>query len=344
MSMDDLSYLQALMGMAAAEEPTGGATGGVWVVDPDGAAAAAAYGAADDAMLRLVGKARVVADALGGYVYLLACGGPTEDAAQRAIHAGADHVLTAAGTPALADLTAFFRERGPQLVLFPRTRRGRILGPGLAQALGGGLCGHAADLAVDPMSQRVLAHQPVLDDAARQVVAILASPAVVVVDTGALPAAFNEPWRSGNVEDTGLAWPAAPEYPATELPAAPLTVKNAPVIVAAGLGLTDEAGFALAGRLAEVLGGVVAGDLGALDMGWITEDQLVGLTGASVAPKLYLALGIDGDTSQFMATQEAGMIVAVQPDPAAPFVPVADCNIIADPAEFAGALVVALGK
>ena len=156
----------------------------------------------DDAVLRLVGKARVVADALGGYVYLLACGSPAEDAAQRAIHAGADNVLTAAGTPALADLAVFFRERGPQLVLFPRTRRGRTLGPGLAQALGGGLCGYAADLAVDPMSQRVLAHQPVLDDAARQVVAIVAAPAVVVVDTGALPSAFNEPWRSGSVEDT----------------------------------------------------------------------------------------------------------------------------------------------
>jgi electron transfer flavoprotein alpha subunit len=347
MSMDDLSYLQALMGMTASDEAAGGATGGaggVWVVDPDGVAAAATSAAADDAILRLVGKARVVADALGGYVYLLACGSPADDTAQRAIHAGADNVLTAAGTPALADLTAFFRERGPQLVLFPRTRRGRMLGPGLAQALGGGLCGYAADLAVDPMSQRVLAHQPVLEDAARQVVAILASPAVAVVDTGALPAAFNEPWRSGNVEDSGLAWPAAPEYPAAELPASPLTIKNAPVIVAAGLGLTDEAGFALAGRLAEVLGGVVAGDTGALDMGWITEDQLVGLTGASVAPKLYLALGIDGDTSQFMATQEAGLIVAVQPDPAAPFVPAADYNIIADPAEFAGALLEALGK
>ena len=132
------------------------------------------------------------------------------------------------------------------------------------------------------MSQRVLAHQPVLDDAARQVVAILAAPAVVVVDTAALPAAFNEPWRSGSVEDTGLAWPAAPEYPAAELPTAPLTVKNAPVVVAAGLGLADEAGFALAGRLAEALGGVVAGDLGALDVGWITEDQLVGLTGPAL--------------------------------------------------------------
>ena len=103
-----------------------------------------------------------------------------------------------------------------RLVLFPRTRRGRTLGPGLAQALGGGLCGYAADLAVDPMSQRVLAHQPVLDDAARQVVAILAAPAVVVVDTAALPAAFNEPWRSGSVEESGLAWPAAPEYPAAD--------------------------------------------------------------------------------------------------------------------------------
>ena len=344
MSMDDLSYLQALMGMTAAEEAAGGATGGaggVWVVDLDGAVG--------DATLRLVGKARVVADALGGYVYLLACGSPVEDAAQRAIHAGADNVLTAAGTPALADLAAFFRERGPQAVLFPRTRRGRMLGPGVAQALGGGLCGYAADLAVEPMSQRVLAHQPVLDDAARQVQAILASPAVVVVDTAALPAAFSEPWRSGSVEDSGLAWPAAPEYPMTDLTglrnlSGLAALKNAPVIVAAGLGLADEAGFALANKLAEALGGVTAGDLGALDAGWITEDQLVGLTGASVAPKLYLALGIDGDTSQFMATQEAGMIVAVQPDPAAPFVPVADYNVIADPAEFAGALLEALGK
>ena len=101
------------------------------------------------------------------------------------------------------------------------------------------------------------------------------------------------------------------------------------------------------GRTSSLLGGVIAGDLGALGRGldrWINEDQLVALTGASVAPKLYLALGVDGDTSQFMATQEAGMIVAVQPDPSAPFVPVADYNIIADPAEFAGVLLKVLGK
>lgn len=328
----DLSYLEALMGGPA--EEGGEATGGVWVVSPDGDLG--------DGTLRLVGKARVVADALGGYVYVLAGQGAVTGDPQTAIRTGADQVLTAVGTPNVADLAAYFDERVPQAVLFPRTQLGRALGPGLAQALGGGLCGLAADLAVDPIYQRIVAHQPVLDDAARQAITILATPAVVVVDTELLPAAFNEPWRNGSVEDTGLVWGEPEPYPPAERPAAPLTLQNAPVIVAAGLGLRDQAGFALAGKLAQALGGVVAGDLAALDAGWITEEQLVGLTGQSVAPKLYLALGIDGDTSQFMATSEAGCIVVVQPDPAAPFVPMADYNIIADPAEFAGALLNAL--
>ncbi len=65
----DLSYLEALMGGAAAD--TGSGTGGVWVVSADGMAG--------DGILRLVGKARVVADALGTYVYLLLAGGVTAE-------------------------------------------------------------------------------------------------------------------------------------------------------------------------------------------------------------------------------------------------------------------------
>ncbi|MGQ9489644.1 MAG: electron transfer flavoprotein subunit alpha/FixB family protein [Anaerolineae bacterium] len=330
----DLSYLEALMGGPA--EEGGETTGGVWVVSPDGDLG--------DGILRLVGKARVVADALGGYVYLLAGQSGAGGDPQAAIRAGADQVLTAAGVPRVADLAAFFRDRAPQAVLFPCTALGRALGPGLAQALDGGLCGLAADLTVDPIYQRVVAHQPVLDDAARQTVSIVTAPAVVVVDTGLLPAAFNEPWRTGTVQDSGLAWAAPETWPAVELPTPPLTLRNAPVVVATGLGMGDETGFALAKKLAEALGGVVAGDLAALDAGWITEEQLVGLTGHSIAPRLYLALGIDGDTSQFMATAGAGCIVAVQPDPNAPFVPVADYNVIADPAEFAQELLAVLGR
>jgi len=334
----DLSYLEALMGGAAAE--AAGATGGVWVVS--------AEGAVDDGILRLVGKARVVADALGSYVYLLQsgslqlAGSADADQAQAAIHAGADNVLLASGVPTLADLTEFFRQRAPQAILFPRIPLGRVLGPGLAQTLGGGLCGYAADVTVDPIYLRIVAHQPILEDAARQAVSLVATPAVVVVDTAALPAAFNEPWRSGNIEETGLVWAAPPVYPTAELPAAPLTLANADVVVAAGRGLKDAAGFALAERLAAALGGVVAGDLAALDAGWITDEQLVGLTGQSVAPKLYLALGIRGDTGHLMAIEGARTVIAVQPDPSAAIVPVADYNVLADPKEFAGALLAAL--
>jgi electron transfer flavoprotein alpha subunit len=68
----------------------------------------------------------------------------------------------------------------------------------------------------------------------------------------------------------------------------------------------------------------------------------VGLTGHQVAPKVYIALGIDGDTSQFMATMDAACIVAVQSDPEAPIVKVADYNIIGDPVEVARALLAEL--
>ena len=218
MSMDDLSYLQALMGRRRPKKQragTGGAGRRLGVVDPRVRRRGRRDAAPGRQGPRRGGRARRLRLPAG-------CGSPAEDAAQRAIHAGADHVLTAAGMPTLADLTAFFRERGPQAVLFPRTRLGRTLGPGLAQTLGGGLCGYAADLAVDPMSQRVLAHQPVLDDAARQVVAILASPAVVVVDTACAARGVQRAVAHGQRRGTGLAWPAAPEHPAAELPAKPV--------------------------------------------------------------------------------------------------------------------------
>jgi electron transfer flavoprotein alpha subunit len=324
----DLSYLEALMGGAAAD--MGGGTGGVWVVSPDGEA--------DDGIMRLVGKARVVADALGTYVHLLLAGGATAEDGEIAIKAGADRVLLAVGVPGVADLASYFRECMPQVILFPRTRLGRTLGPGLAQMLDGGLCGHAADLEVDPVYQRIVAHQPVLEDAARQRVTIVAPPAVAVVDMGALPAAFNEPWRTGAVEDAGVIWGRPPAYSAVELPAVTASLANASVVVAAGRGLQTADGFGLAAKLAEALGGIVGGDVGALDAGWITEAQLIGLTGAQVAPKFLLTLGMDGDTSLFMSARDAALIVAVQPDPTAPITLVADFNIHHDPVEFATAM------
>jgi electron transfer flavoprotein alpha subunit len=328
----DFSYLEALMGGGASGSERGG--GGVWVVSPEGKL--------DDSMLRLVGKARVLADALGGYVYLLLVSAAGRDVADAAIHAGADHVVLAEGTPALADLVEFFAARSPQVILFPHTYLGRSLGPGVGQRLGGGVVGYAANVGFDAGTQRVVAQVPVMGDTARQHVTILDEPAVVVFDALTLPAAFSEPWRTGQIEESGPRWETASESPTAALPAVPVRVTTAPVVVAGGRAL-DESGFALAGRLAAKLGGALGGDLGALDAGRIDEDQLVDITGKSIAPRLYLALGISGETTHFMAIQGADTIVAVQPDPDAPITQVADWNVYADPTQFAQALLDKLG-
>ncbi len=334
MSMD-LSYLEALMG--GGQGPEGGA-GGVWVVSPEGVV--------DERLLRLVGKARVLADSLGGYVYLLLGGEASLDEGQSAVRAGADRVELAAGVPSLDDLVGFFAalsdSRSPHVILFPYSYLGRSLGPGLAERLGGSSVGWAADVTLDPSSQRLVAQVPVMDRAARQNVTLLERPAVVVVDTEVLPAAFSEPWRSGEVEASGLTWDAAPDYPSAGVPSSPLQVATASIVVAGGRALTA-AGFEVAKQLAARLGGALAGDVSALDAGWIDEEQLVDLTGQSIAPKLYLALGIAGETTHFMAIQGAETIVAVQEDPAAPIAQVADLNVFADPRKFARALLAKVG-
>ena len=206
----DLSYLEALMGGAAVD--MGGDTGGVWIVSPDGAA--------DDGMMRLVGKARVVADALGTYVHLLLAGGADAETGESAIKAGADRVLLASGVPGLADLVGYFRERCTAGHPLPAHAIGTDAGTRAWRRCW--MAGCAATPPIwrsIPIYQRIVAHQPVLDDAARQRVTLVAAPAVAVVDTGALPASFNEPWRTGTVEDAGVSWGQPAAYPPVELPA-----------------------------------------------------------------------------------------------------------------------------
>ncbi len=84
---------------------------------------------------------------------------------------------------------------------------------------------------------------------------------------------------------------------------------------------------------------MIAGDITALDAGWISEEQLVGVTGFNIAPRLCIALGVEGDTGLLMGIAGAGCLVAIQADPTAPIIPVADYNFIGDPGEFARAFV-----
>jgi electron transfer flavoprotein alpha subunit len=102
------------------------------------------------------------------------------------------------------------------------------------------------------------------------------------------------------------------------------------IIVAGGRGMDNVQNFVLLENLAKHLGGVVAGSLGAVDNGWLPRQKLVGQTGMSVAPKLYIACGISGSIYHVLGMKDSKVIVAINKDRHAPIFKHADFGIVGD--------------
>lgn len=107
---------------------------------------------------------------------------------------------------------------------------------------------------------------------------------------------------------------------------------GADVIVSVGRGISRDVdrGLALAGKLADVLGGVVGCSRPMVDSGILPADHQVGQTGKTVHPKLYVALGISGAIQHMAGMQDSETIVAVNTNPDAPILSIADYGIVGD--------------
>ena len=105
---------------------------------------------------------------------------------------------------------------------------------------------------------------------------------------------------------------------------------KAEVIVAVGLGLGAKRNLILAEELAEVLGGTLAGSRGAVEAGWLTHDQQVGQSGVTVRPKVYIAIGISGAIQHLVGMETSDFIIAINNDPEASILKVANYGIVGD--------------
>jgi len=132
-----------------------------------------------------------------------------------------------------------------------------------------------------------------------------------------------------------------PEAPFREAKQA-VDLSQAARIVSVGRGIKSEEHIALAKRLAEALGAELAASRPICDAGWLPMERQVGSSGQTVAPKLYLALGISGAIQHVVGMKGARTIVAVNKDPEAPIFEIADYGIAGDLFEIVPALIDAL--
>jgi electron transfer flavoprotein alpha subunit len=120
-----------------------------------------------------------------------------------------------------------------------------------------------------------------------------------------------------------------PEEPFQEAKASvDLTKSN--IIVAIGRGIKSQENIALAQQLADVLGADLAASRPICDADWLPIDRQIGSSGQTVAPKLYIALGISGAIQHIVGMKNSGTIVAINKDAEAPIFDIADYGIVGD--------------
>src|SRR5512142_2271762 len=105
---------------------------------------------------------------------------------------------------------------------------------------------------------------------------------------------------------------------------------QAEIIVAVGRGIKEQKNIELVKQLADALGGDVAASRPICDSGWLPMDRQVGSSGQTVAPKLYLALGISGAIQHVVGMKGSRTIIAVNKDSEAPIFEVADYAVVAN--------------
>jgi electron transfer flavoprotein alpha subunit len=304
----------------------------------------AADGSVADVSWELTGKARELAHQLNAPVIGFILGSGVEAFAKAAIAYGCDQVhlidhpvlaryLSRPYGKALADLCKTVR---PEILLMGATSLGRDLAGVVATRLGTGLTADTTALDIETDTGLLLMTRPTFGG---NIMATIfcehRRPQMSTVRPRVMRMPSRDDRREGSV--TRHDWQAPGDVLATVLGFQKNTalgdgvdIADTPVLVVAGKGACEASALPMLQKLAELLGGAVACSRPVVEAGLMPYARQVGQTGKTVAPKLYLAVGVSGAIQHFVAIQGAEKIVVINSDPHAPIFQAADAGIVGD--------------
>ena len=228
-------------------------------------------------------------------------------------------------------LSALIKEHGPGLVLVGNTAQGVDMAPALAVELEAPLVTDITALEMEgdkPKATRQYyggkldAHMAMKD----------ADLYILTVREATFPA--EEPAKSGEVAKVDnpvsedIAYRKFLEYVEPEV--GDVDITQSTLLIGVGRGIREDKNMPVAEELAEALGADLAASRAVVDAGWLPADRQVGISGKTVKPKLYLAIGISGAFQHVTGMKGSEVIVAINKDPDAPIFGIADYGIVDD--------------
>jgi len=262
-----------------------------------------------------------------------------------------EHDLLEAYTPDgyCVALSQVINSAKPDLVLLPHTYQVRDFAPKLAALLGKGMIGDCIGYRHEG-GKLVFVRQMFQGKTAADVTFQGAAPWFASFQAGAFRADLVKAHPSGKAPVNRVTVELKPEQIRTkplelfrEAKSA-VDLTQAPLIVAIGRGIKVPENIPQAEALAKALGAEIAASRPICDEGWLPMERQIGSSGQTVAPKLYLALGISGAIQHVVGMKGARTIVAINKDQNAPIFEIADYGVVGDIFEIMPALTEALQK
>ncbi|MFB6255563.1 MAG: electron transfer flavoprotein subunit alpha/FixB family protein [Haloplanus sp.] len=283
----------------------------------------------------LLTAGRTLADAMGGDLHAAVVGGDVERFAGKLDCKGVDTVHTVAEGDEFnhdvtaAAVTALFDALDPGAVVMPNSVNGLDYAPAVATRLSLPLVTDAVAIDYD---DGLTVTREMYGSKVETAVGVADGPVALTIRGGEWTAAEGvgdadiEPFAV-DIDESSI---RSTVRGFEEVGAGDVDISEAEFVVSVGRGIEDEENIELIEELAEALDATLAASRPIVDSGWLPKNRQVGQSGKVVTPEVYLAIGISGAVQHVAGMKGADTIIAINTDPDAPILDIADYGIVDD--------------